>query len=494
MEMTFEEKHKQIRNVIVKCEREHLLIEIVSHLRQWDRMSFKDAINNKIELPWPLLYLLKMAVLYAGQNNKKVIVSSNTLIDIYNKVWNLTGEYNAFVFKEFGQSSFFTLVALYEFWYQNEFSKYDIARINYLYCGLSETAVGERITEKLSMSLVDFIDLFMSLYYYVKECPNQLIFDLNSILQSKYYDKDTVISFLNTIGGDAKQIKERIRVSKKSVKTIFLQFGEQSPFVRTPLIKLDNGQYIVVGNKILERSLFITIFDLLRSYCNDTEIKNFSNRFEDYIEQLLKVSKVKYQSERELQSIYSGKATDFLVINKDVAIMLEAKSVILKELTRAYPRKDNIVNELQDNVIKAIFQGHELSTKVNANNLISHFFLLIITYDDIFLGKPQDAWDHYYGEYCEMQFRLFAQKKGLLQPENIFVISIREFELLCSALASGIDLSSFLLNAVADNKHYHSSCFCLSLHLSRLNKTPEMSFINTEFNDLNSRIRKKIQI
>jgi hypothetical protein len=81
----------------------------------------------------------------------------------------------------------------------------------------------------------------------------------------------------------------------------------------------------------------------------------------------------------------------------------------------------------------------------------------------MYLGTPSRAWDVYFKEYFEAGFASGDIEQGPLPYENIFIISINEFEELCVYSKAVGGFTDILDKAVENNRAPETAKFSLSL-------------------------------
>lgn len=158
------------------------------------------------------------------------------------------------------------------------------------------------------------------------------------------------------------------------------------------------------------------------------------------------------------------------------------------------PTSSVVVNALEDNVLKAFFQGHELSANLNVNegNSIDNYILLIVTYDDMHVGPFNEAYNLWFGDYCNPKFESGECQRGPLESENVFIASIKEFEHLCACRNSENGLTPLFERAIADNRDPETRKFMLSQSLPNQGAN-ELPFITEQFEGLWNRVIEKFK-
>ena len=243
--------------------------------------------------------------------------------------------------------------------------------------------------------------------------------------------------------------------------------------------------------RLLERSLVLRPFEYIKkSSCPDV-ISDFADAFEDYALHVLESSGIEHKRESEIAKKYNGKKTDALIVEDNLALMIEFKSVRPGDYARANPTPEIIKNAMRTDVVKAILQGHELSQRVFADGTANKFALIVVGYDDINLGPMADVYDTFFREYCEKQFSSGAVKRGQLEKDSIFLMSISDFETLCAYCKKNGKISGIILKAIDDNKKVETCKFDLlqSIPHEEIENVP---FIQENFEEFFSGIQQRV--
>lgn len=110
------------------------------------------------------------------------------------------------------------------------------------------------------------------------------------------------------------------------------EYLRQTPFLRFPMVKI-NGDYWCVSPHVLARSLGYFIYDFLKRDDLDGFNQPFGKSFESYVgEQLIK-TKLSIAKESEIIQTLNGKGkvVDFLVVDGDANVLIDAKGVEMSQ-------------------------------------------------------------------------------------------------------------------------------------------------------------------
>ncbi len=191
-----------------------------------------------------------------------------------------------------------------------------------------------------------------------------------------------------------------------------------------------------MNRRLLSMSNFI--YDILKEKDGEAFSSVFGRVFEKYIAVGLDYASCKYFSERELKKFYPDSlVVDYLLPFSDAPVLIESKGIEMSPLARVAEDARVVNNNLRNSVMKAIKQGFTLASQIKSNSKIpgldaaGEFYLLIVTFKDLFLGNG-DQFFRMLGAAAEIEE--FIRESQLLPNSiafnHIYLMSIREFEWL----------------------------------------------------------------
>lgn len=444
----FERKFRELRNALKSIKRDDFLLGLIKALRENESIPPEEYTKGK-PLPWTMLTLLRLACEFCGQNAGAKKAGNKDFIKIYNHVYELQDIYGAALLQDNISAYFFSL-AHQQFWHQVKLHPGVVARLNYFYCS---TQAEQRLnpwfkaTYKLDISV--FSELLIATWAIVAT-KYQLMYEINRSLAQANYDAMDIAYFLSLFSTDITEVDSFIQTRVGRIRDVFLQFGERTPFVLSPLLRINSDDYVPISLKLIERSGDMLAYELVKASNNDGVKKFFDDTFERYVGDLLDSAGLDPWRACDLENLFSAKTTDFIISCADKTIFVEAKSIRLGNLPIACPTSVHIPNDLHNTVIKAMEQGFEFGAALYDKCLTPNFFLVVVTYDDLYLGPPEAAWDRYFSKYFTPSKYGF-DVTGIIDPAKIFIVGIREFEILCSSCNSLQSISRLFDLAVANN-------------------------------------------
>jgi len=169
----------------------------------------------------------------------------------------------------------------------------------------------------------------------------------------------------------------------------------------------------------------------------------FGPMFETYVDAVMADAGLKFENEAGLRSRLpgTGMVVDFLVVEGGCNILIDAKGVEMSASGRTATTARSLYSTTKRSAMKAVEQGMETLARIRAAPS-SHLwgtgetFLIVVTFESLYLGASSDV-----GKIFDDSLGADLQKKfGLPFPfplENVFFMSIREFEDLLARVRAG---------------------------------------------------------
>ena len=149
-----------------------------------------------------------------------------------------------------------------------------------------------------------------------------------------------------------------------------------------------------------------------------------------------------YKHEHSLQkTLDGGKAVDFIVVDDNCNILIDAKGVEMNQLGMVDHRPKVILNRIKTSVMKGIQQGTEVAHKLKDNSQIDGLqtgcenFLLVVTYKDFYVGNGKTFYEAIGRERVD-QIRA-EYDASQLPYENMYFISVDDFDYLVRLVHDG---------------------------------------------------------
>ena len=415
-------------------------------IRQFDPGKIVDAcIKQQRYLPWFSLLLIKWTFL-DGRWDKALPnkpFNSTTLGRLMNRMHKLNNLARSP--RQYDHSYLFMRhLAFQQLWLQEETEdKVRLARQIFLFGNLQDDHTFKRDFKQNSGIEIDhFIELSLCLmgrFIWNNQADNVAESWFDSLQAS--YPSETVKKFLSHISGDINRVKTHLEQDTGANRDISYEIYEQSPLMRYPLLK-DNDKYYVYSIILLLHSLQSFIYDTLKAKSPNAFVNKFGKIFEEYVARGIDYMGLPYKHEHSLQkTLDGGKAVDFIVVDDNCNILIDAKGVEMNQLGMVDHRPKVILNRTKTSVMKGIQQGTEVAHKLKDNSQIDGLqtgcqnFLLVVTYKDFYVGNGKTFYEAIGRERVD-QIRA-EYDASQLPYENMYFISVDDFDYLVRLVHDG---------------------------------------------------------
>jgi hypothetical protein len=465
---------KPIRNKLGEHDITSLVINATKKLHEIENKTPADFRGWS---PWLLLLLIKWSYEFGGQKYPSKSVDESKLAKIITLIKNFEESFQTSFLDEakiYSVPKFLRILAFQQFWFQSGFGTWHITRSLVLFCSLpSDHPIQKAFFKVMSISMLDFLELGFLVWVWLKKGKSRIKFDPDYIFSLSTYDPKTIEAFLHGISLLIDEVNDYLRNRPQAIKNISLQPNETTPFVRYPLLKLGN-EYLVYSRRVYEVTLGNIFYDIMKREGGSSLSEQFASELEKYVKNAFLQVKLKFYSEVELKYHLKGeKVTDFLLPFDDCTVLLEIKSCEMRPSVKVNPKTQQLINELQDSVIKGTIQGISLvnTLKQSKDGLVipnrDKFFLLIVTYRELFLGHGRSAWDEFLREAVIKELANTQIDINAILPDHIITLNIEEFDLLIAALNNkNITLPEILNRVVKNNADVHTMKLSFIQHLA----------------------------
>lgn len=372
-------------------------------------------------------------------------------------------------------------IAYQQFIYQHKLSFAHIAR-QYLYFSYlpENNPIKEIFLENTGITINKFLELLVIFTAYLANRDMHII--KTETFQHIYtkHKKTEIELFLDLFTKSNGEIRSYLSNFNEG-KRCSDEFYEPTCYLAHPLIK-SGSNYVVIDKQILWRSAENFIYDFMKRLDAQKFMNEFGCIFEKGIEKSIINSRSEYLTEKKIESIIKkGKRVDFLISEPSSNIFIEAKSVEL-----AYQGKIahsiSAVEQKSGKIIEAINQAYSLSSNMElSENKISikvkpTNYLIVVTYKDFYLGSGKNFYDGIAKTAIDSIIQSYT--KVHIPIENIYFLTVGEFDLLCEAIRSKkTTFTDAIENAKAADSAPQTRKFNFSLHLASFGKLDNPKFL-----------------
>ena len=174
----------------------------------------------------------------------------------------------------------------------------------------------------------------------------------------------------------------------------------------------------------------------------NTFMNKFGKIFEEYIARGVDYMGLPYRCERTLQRTLSkGKVVDFLIVDDNCNILIDAKGVEMNQLGMVGHRPEVILDKTESSVVKGIEQGTEVADKLKSIPQIDGLqtgcenFLLVVTYKDFYIGNGETFYETIGKGKVDKLRSVYDVSQ--LPYENMYFISVDDFDYLVRLVHDG---------------------------------------------------------
>ncbi|KAA8699921.1 GapS1 family protein [Pseudomonas proteolytica] len=468
------------------------LTEIQRIIRRYDPLSLleaalrylysptKDRFEQASKQPWLIMLFIKWTFLDPLVNSplRRPSISQNEMLELLQKVLDLT-ETGSMPDEYEDVRLFFRAVAYQQFFHQTESGLVDIARQELLFAKVPENHYFKtRFLNGTGVSIQDFLRLSFAVLASTKKSGPVLqrvtLFGLCPAFTPMAVD-----AYLRTISvevGDLHRTLEEVDKDGRHPN----EYLQQTPFLKFPFIKV-RSEYLCVSPHVLERSLGHFIYDYLKRADVDGFNNAFGKSFEKYVGDWLSKSGLPTANESELTLVLpgQGKVVDFIAADGDgdSNVLIDAKGVEMAQRGMVAFQRGDVRRATQTSLIKAFEQGHEVAARIASmggdHPVIrqrSSTYLLAITYKELYIGNGV-TFAAVVGDAVLEKIRSKYAEQNLIPVENIYFLTIHEFEELMSLVASQkIGLVEALEKAKQADSERMTQKFNFELHIHEWSK------------------------
>jgi hypothetical protein len=479
--MTVYEQHKPIRNKIKKYKVASLVFSAIYTLQNViDRLEIQKWGGY---LPWDIFVLVRWAYQY-GNPAARRDVRKDEFNDLLKSIANLNDSLEfegAAPATERRLDRFFKRMLFTQIPFQKKDRELvaSFARQLILFQDLGEA---EGLNIKFQKLTNTSIKQFLHLYFIcwaacLNPAPGMIIRIRRDFFRGAFSD-ETLNSFFRLTSKAMNEARAYIfdyinNTNIQERRDIGFQLFEHTPFERYPFLHHEDA-LVPYSIKLTMLSIMNNIYDIFKADDPEFSNKSFGRIFEKYVRANLSFIGCNFLSETEIkEKLPAGtKIADFMVLESDAAIMVETKSTELHPVARIrQDTSDLMFNPETNMVLRSVIQILDTADKARKQGLIAanqELFGLIVTYRDYLTGDPKMFWDDVLSSYVEPELK----KRGITEripPENIFFVSIDDFDyLLAGSYENKSAISAALRVAATNNRDRATARVVLGQHLLSL--------------------------
>lgn len=435
----------------------------------------KNGTEKASRCPWLIMLLMKWTYLDPLVDSllSRPEIESSQLVAILQKILDLSDQGK--MPDEFDDVRLFMRALAYQqFFYQQENPLVDLARQELIFGVVPDNHYFKvQFKGGVGLSVGVFIRLAMMLVICVEKFGFSISRDTFFSLCSQFCPVD-VDTFLRAVSVDASGLRQYLVESDKYGRGPD-EFLQQTPFLQRPLIKM-GAIYLCVSPHVLQKSLGHFIYDYLKRADVNGFNSPFGKSFEKYVGDCVAETGLEVVNESELIRFFSdsGGVVDYLVVDGESNILIDAKGVEMAHRGMVSVTRGDIRRATRTSLLKAFKQGHEVASRIPECSThptirrMKENYLIVVTYKELYVGNGTmleavvgaDELDKIRGVYAE---------EHLIPVQNMYFLTIHEFETLTSLVAEGkVGFVEAIEKAKKSDSQPYSQKFNFELHLKDL--------------------------
>lgn len=468
------EDYKKIRNALRKYSSYSVIFAIASKLNQASTIE-----TFKRYPPHALLLLLKWTFMWGEFQQKSKPNISDRDLDYILGLWH---EMNGHVKMPSDYESvnlFFRNLAYQQFWLQRNIHTSAFTRQHLLFRRIEKNHYfNTQFRQLYEIELSEFLDLCMGLVVFLLNEEGAWITKSYFDSIANEYSGEVIDKFFNIISGDFFEHQRYFFVNKQP--KIMHQFYERSDLRLSPLLRFDKPKrFLVLSRSLLSHFLTDGLYELLRRPDPESFMQKFGSIFEEYVHNSFSYSQQRFEYSDEIQNVCSNKAVDFVFVQEESLIYVDAKGVEMAYLGQVTSDPNVISNKIKTSVLKGITQAFETNQayKDNDSKLVEHEpFLIVVTFKELCLGSGKSFGETIGSEYLEKKKEEYPEYAHI-PAENMFFIDVQELDQLCEILRSTNNKFEDILRMARDrSSDPKTDTFFFEQHLQTIEwdgKTPD---------------------
>lgn len=464
-------KYKEVRNQIKQINNKDLLKIIINFLHS----DFNPKRRHHL-----LLLLLKWSLANYEESN----MQTKSIDDrFFRKIMGKLYEFINFCGAESNINNSFKIggrLLYQQYWLQTTMGKENLARSFFLFSKIAEQdEIKELVVKKTSLTPLEFYQLSFLVFSQFNRPPIQSTSledfrGISPILQEKLklYFSELSLTLLEAKDfsrksflyqrDQSKSTLENDQEKEKINQNFYLQIYERSPFIVKPFIYIDD-KYWLIAPQLFNEAMKYHLYNIF-STGGKLFRRKFGPIFQDYIEEGLKYTGLLFKTEQQLKIKLpeNSKCPDFSVELEDAIIIFEAKATQADDRAQQIQDNDYFYKTLEGSVIKGIIQGSSFAK--HAQGLNKKVYLIVVTYKDMYLGPTCNAWDEF------IKGKLPDEYTKIIDPQNIYFMSVEDFDLLIKAVSVEHSNLIKILDHVStqDLKSGYAARFFIRHHIKEL--------------------------
>jgi hypothetical protein len=435
--------YKRARNRLWKLEPTSVLAHSVNILH---KASYGGIDIMRTYRPWDVLLMVRWTLQTIDPTAHRRPPA--TLNDVH-KVLNIIHEMGAHVRMPTEYEHvylFMRHLAYQQFWLQHQADGASIARQELLFCRLPKDHSFQRDFFRLTgLRCAEFAELAFSLMaFFLTDQKRKAVRRSHFSNLEPRFSVKSLDSFLAALSLNLAEAQAFLSSNEEKERSISDQIILPTTLQNFPLWR-HGEDFIAYSPTLLFRSLEDFIYRRLKREDKTKFSERFGPIFEQYVADQMTEAGVAYVRESDLNDILlgTGKCVDFLTVDNDCNILIDAKGVEISQAGLLSHRAEIVFGSIKNSAGKAIKQGNETARRIAAAPPTSSIafgkrenYLFVVTFDSLHLGSNTEFEPMFGTRLMDSLNRDFGQPLPI-PLTNVFFLTIDEFECLLSAIQAG---------------------------------------------------------
>jgi hypothetical protein len=428
--------------------------------------------------PWNLLLLLKWTLQEADEtSHRRPIATRNDLHVCLNLLLEMEGQIR--LPNEYEHVNLFMRhLAFPQFSLQQGPDGAAVARQDILFASLPLDHPFQREFLRLTgIAIADFTEMCVGILSLILKEPSPLVITRQDFhLLEPSLPGGALDKFFRHLSKTIPELRDWLNSPEIKSISVADQKILASPLLKAPLLA-DGSRYLVYFPPLMLRSLEAIIYRTLRENDPSAFGATFGPIFERYVGDCLANGEISHLDEDLLSAALGGegKCVDFLVAQEDCTILIDAKGIEMSALGRVSHHAETLLRAIKSSAVKAIAQGVETSLRLRRAGTSAllpwgeqETFLVVVTFDDLFLGSNID-FEAIFGDSLLPRLQRDFGEPLPIPLKNVFFLTIKEFEDLVARIRVGsTTFGAALRHAQSQDAEFRTKKFHFQQHLATL--------------------------
>lgn len=467
--------YKQARNRLWKLEPTSVLAHAVNILH---KAAYGGLDVMRTYQPWNVLLMVRWTLQTIDSiAHRRPLATLNDVHKVLNIIHEMGGHVRMPTEYEHVYL-FMRHLAFQQFWLQHQADGAAIARQELLFCRLPNDHPFQRDFLRLTgLSCAEFTEIAFGLMalFLTDQKRKAVKRSQFSNLEPRFSSK-TLDSFLSALSLDLAGARTFLTSAEEKDRSVSDQIILPTSLRNYPLLRYGED-FIAYSPTLLFRSLEDFIYRRLKRENKNEFSSRFGPIFERYVAGYMSEAGIAYIQESTLNKMLpgTGKCVDFLTVENDCNILIDAKGVEISNLGLLSHRAEIVFRSVKESAGKAIKQGMDTARRIAAAQPSSSVnfgkgqnYLFVVTFDSLHLGSNTE-FEPMFGAKVVDGFRKEFGQPLPIPFTNIFFLAVDEFECLLAAIQEGATTFVAAVNRAQQNDSDHRTRkFSFIQHLEEL--------------------------